>query len=108
MLLFKGRVMNVKHYLLPISIILVSACLAGCERVDQAVDTYKKAKELKSEFEKRSDEVQKDIKDKTEVYKDRIRKKVGLATDGQGKDGSDLQDDRKGGDQSQRSRDDKD
>ena len=68
------------YHLLAAAIILLFALVTGCERVDQAVDTYKKAKELKSDFQKRSDEIEKGIAEKTEGYKDRIRERVGLTT----------------------------
>jgi hypothetical protein len=54
--------------------------LAGCERVDQAIDTYKNVKDLKADFQKQSEDIRKGIAEKTEDYKDRIRKKVGMTS----------------------------
>jgi hypothetical protein len=78
-----------RHTTLLIPIILISVCFSACERVDQAVNTYKKAKEMKSDFQTKSDEVQKRIAERSEDYKDRIRKKAGLATRGERKDSDD-------------------
>jgi hypothetical protein len=76
-----------KHCFFLVSTMLVFVAFTACERVDQAVDTYKKAKELKSDFQKKSDDAQKGIADKTEDFKDRIQEKVGLTPGGEGRDG---------------------
>lgn len=99
-----------KFHALAVAIILAVSFLGGCERVDQAVDTYKKAKDLKSDFQKQSDEVKKGIEDKTEDYKDRIRKKVGFNTRDPGKDvdDPDHRDEKEGESDSRRDHDDRD
>ena len=85
-----------KSAVLLVSVFLLLIHLGGCERVEQAKDALSKAKELKSDFQKRSDDIQKDLGDKTEDYKDRIRKKAGLASAAEEriKGDSDRQDDR--------------
>jgi hypothetical protein len=99
-----------QYRVLPVAVILVFFCVAGCERVDQAIDTYKKAKELKSDFQKKSEEDQKGIADKAEDYKDRIRKRVGMETGREGKEGDSpyREDDREGKEQPERNHGDKD
>lgn len=80
--------------MVPVLFLLI--CLAGCERVEQAKDTLNKAKELKSDFQKKSDEVHKDAADKAEGYRDRIEKKLGLkpGAEGNNRGDSDRQDER--------------
>lgn len=92
-----------KRCALPAVVLLAFFLLVACERADQAVETYKKAKDLKSEFQKQSEEVQKGIADRTEDYKDRIRKKVGLPSENSVQDGDnpDRKKDRKSDDPSE-------
>lgn len=82
------------YLLVPLLLLFASA---ACERADQAVDAYNRAKELKSEFQKKSEEIQKDLAEKTEGYKDRIRKKTGLTTRDEPKEEGDTENGRENG-----------
>lgn len=85
-----------KFGILVVSVFSLVICFAGCERVERAQDALNKAKELKADFRKKSDQAQKDMAGKVEDYKDRLRKKVGLesGTEGNGGGNPVRQDDR--------------
>jgi Skp family chaperone for outer membrane proteins len=60
------------------AIIVASALLffstVACEKVDKAFEAVDKAKNLKAKFEKKADEVKKDITGKAEAFGEKVKK----------------------------------
>jgi len=59
-------------------IIMVLALLffsaVACEKVDKAFEAVDKAKNLKAEFEKKANEIKKDITGQAEAFEDKVKK----------------------------------
>jgi hypothetical protein len=55
-------------------IVMLFSGTVACEKVDKAFEAVDKAKNLKAEFEKKADEVKKDITGKAETFGENIKK----------------------------------
>lgn len=61
----------------------------SCDRVDKAFEAVDKAKNLKAEFEKKADDVKKDITDKAEAFGEKVKKSADNLGSQSGKDDKD-------------------
>ena len=57
-----------------IVIVMLFCGTMACEKVDKAFEAVDKAKNLKVEFEKKADEVKKDITGKAEAFDEKVKK----------------------------------
>ncbi len=53
--------------------LLAFLCFVGCEKVDQAVEAAVKVKAIKSDIEKKADEVRKDISAQADQISEKVR-----------------------------------
>ncbi|MHB8108650.1 MAG: hypothetical protein ACYDHW_01305 [Syntrophorhabdaceae bacterium] len=59
--------------------------LVGCEKADQALEAVEKAKNLKSDIEKKYNDTKKDLTGKADEFKEKARKEGILIMDGKEK-----------------------